>query len=221
MRNVSKVIVGGLVAVGCGVFAWAATPDAPSRPVSALATQPGNAQPETPKPARARVVDPSRAWRAAAEQRLSAIESTLNQPGVLGGAGSNNPEGEAEPLDTKPTRSSFAQAALGDWMADTLRSTEWDPQATHAVEQQVTASLAALPNTHANEVECGRRFCRATFFRDDGERPALGSLMGAPPFTSEGFMLNEPDGRIAMYFTRAGESIENLRAEASSNLAQD
>jgi hypothetical protein len=63
-------------------------------------------------------------------------------------------------------------------------------------------------------MQCGESFCRATFAHENGEQPDIQGLFGEPPFVNEGFTIHEPDGRVTLYFTRPGESLEKLRSEA-------
>ena len=62
-------------------------------------------------------------------------------------------------------------------------------------------------------MQCGDSFCRATFTHLGGEVPDIGVLFGEPPFVTEGFTVERPDGRVMLYFTQPGESLEQFRDE--------
>ena len=81
-------------------------------------------------------------------------------------------------------------------------------------QAQAAKSLEKVPGVNLEDMQCGESFCRATFAHENGEQPDIRDLFGVPPFVNEGFTLKEPDGRVALYFTRPGESLEKLRSEA-------
>jgi len=47
----------------------------------------------------------------------------------------------------------------------------------------------------------------------NGNDIAAEDMFGQPPFVTEGFTLEEPDGRVLFYFSQPGESIVDLRKE--------
>lgn len=106
------------------------------------------------------------------------------------------------------------EADLGHWMDETLRVGTFDQVATQLAIEQAGKSVAEAPGVILEDMQCGERFCRATFADQNGERPAIERLFGAPPFSTEGFTINETDGRVSLYFTRPGETIEGFRREA-------
>ena len=50
--------------------------------------------------------------------------------------------------------------------------------------------------------------------RETGEHPDIDGLFGGPPFEGESFTLQDPDGRVTLYFTLSGGSLEEFRSEA-------
>ncbi|MGH8581897.1 MAG: hypothetical protein ACREWG_03735 [Gammaproteobacteria bacterium] len=127
-----------------------------------------------------------------------------------------------EPTDTvepnsgtrKPESGKVSETDLAHWMDETLRVGDVDRDVTKLAVEQAATSLPKVPGTYLEDLQCGKRFCRAIFGNEKGEQPAIRSLFGEPPFANEGFTLNEPDGRVSLYFTRPGESLEEFRSEA-------
>jgi len=118
-----------------------------------------------------------------------------------------NDTGNAEPKKVTETE-------LSHWMDDTLTLEEPDKESTRATAKLAEESLAKVPGVYLDDMQCTDGFCRATFANEEGESPEIGDLFGEPLFESEGFTVNQPDGRVVLYFTRAGESLDNLRIEA-------
>lgn len=120
--------------------------------------------------------------------------------------------------DTQPPAADSqtgSEPALADWMRAAIRGEEWDRARTQTVEAELNASLDRLPELHAEELECGKRFCRALLFDRRGEPVQLRPLFGAPPFDGEGFTTLGQHGQAEVFFTRAGQSLDSLRQEAS------
>ena len=90
----------------------------------------------------------------------------------------------------------------------------FDRASTKVATDQAAKSLAKVPGVKLEDMQCGKGFCRATFAHKSGERPDIGELLGEPPFVSEGFTIEEPDGSVVFYFTGPGESLKKLRREA-------
>jgi hypothetical protein len=103
---------------------------------------------------------------------------------------------------------------LGDWMLDRLRRHNGNSDWTIKAKGQVQQRLSVLPGVEVEAVECGERFGRVTFFRNDGVRPDVVPLLGLPPFDNESFTAEHEDGRVSIYFTAPGVEVEKLRAEA-------
>jgi hypothetical protein len=153
--------------------------------------------------------------RAYVDGKIKALESRLRDVEAerARGQGTDDHADEAGPDgDAKPA---LSEAELGHWMAGALRTGDWDRERTDQARDQVEQNLARIAGVQLEVLDCGKRFCRATFARDDGERPIVRELFGLPPFTHEGFTVDEPDGRIAIYFTGPGESLAELRREAA------
>jgi hypothetical protein len=78
----------------------------------------------------------------------------------------------------------------------------------------MATSLAQVPGFNLADMQCGERFCRASFFSDNGKSPNMAELFGASSFIESGFTISEPDGRVRVYFTQPGQSLSELRSEA-------
>ena len=85
----------------------------------------------------------------------------------------------------------------------------------------MATSLAAVPGLNLADLQCGDRFCRASFVSDNGKPPNIAQLIGASPFIESGFTLNEPDGGVRVYFTQPGQSLGELRSEARESTLRD
>jgi hypothetical protein len=132
---------------------------------------------------------------------------------VLGpdGSGANK---DAEKI--KPKR--LSEDDFGQWLDTALVTGEFDREATRSTVEQMGASLAQVSGLILTDMQCGERFCRAGFASDNGDRPDISQLMGASPFIDSGFTLNEPDGRVRVYFTQQGQSLSELRSEAQEQV---
>lgn len=130
--------------------------------------------------------------------------------------------GDLEQAQPEPRAAQQAEAApapgpepaLADWMLAAIRGEEWDREHTHKVEAELSATLERTPELHAQELECGKRFCRALLVDRRGADVELQPLFGAPPFDGEGFTTIGQGGKAEIYFTRAGQSLDALRQEA-------
>jgi hypothetical protein len=126
-------------------------------------------------------------------------------------------QAQAEPRAGKQVEAAPApgpEPALADWMLAAIRGDEWDREHTHKVEAELSATLERTPLLHAQELECGKRFCRALLVDRRGADVELQPLFGAPPFDGEGFTTVGQGGTAEIYFTRAGQSLDALRQEA-------
>lgn len=106
---------------------------------------------------------------------------------------------------------------LGQWMSNNLALGSLDEKASTQAMEQALASVANLPKVNLDDMQCDTRFCRATFSHRDGIAPEIGEIFGQPPFLTEGFTINEADGRVALFFTQPGVSLEDVRVEAARN----
>ena len=87
--------------------------------------------------------------------------------------------------------------------------------------EEMATSLAEVPGINLADMQCGERFCRASFVSDNGKPPNISQLIGASPFIESGFTINEPDGRVRVYFTQPGQSLSELRSEAQESALRD
>jgi len=108
---------------------------------------------------------------------------------------------------------SESETDLRHWMDEKLRVGNIDRDSTALAIEQADKSIAKVPGINLEDMQCGERFCRATFAHENGEKPDIQGLLGEPPFVNEGFFINEPDGRVSVYFTRPGTSLNELRSE--------
>lgn len=158
--------------------------------------------------------------QARLNKRLLDLETRLRSMETGAGGPHAAPEG-AEPgkdgaAPEKPGPKTVTEADLGHWMDETLRAGSFDKAATEQAREQAGKSLAKLPGVNLDDLQCGKGFCRATFTQESGDPPELQELFGEPPFQTEGFTVNEADGRVSLYFARPGESLEEFRGAAQS-----
>jgi hypothetical protein len=137
--------------------------------------------------------------------RLSELEAQLTAPAKAVPAHAEAPQ---------PEQASGPEPALAEWMLAAIRGEEWDRDHTQKVEAELSATLERSPELHAQELECGKRFCRALLIDRRGDDVELQPLFGAPPFDGEGFTTLGQGGKAEVYFTRAGQSLDALRKEA-------
>ncbi|MGH8605946.1 MAG: hypothetical protein ACREX9_00520 [Gammaproteobacteria bacterium] len=114
----------------------------------------------------------------------------------------------------KPEPPQISEADFGHSLDETLRVGNFDRDATELAMEQAGKSVAKVPGVKVEDMQCGERFCRATFAHENGEPSAIQDLFGEPPFVTDGFTINEADHRVSLYFSRPGESLEELRNEA-------
>ena len=74
----------------------------------------------------------------------------------------------------------------------------------------MATSLAEVPGLNLADMQCGGRFCRASFVSENGKPPNITEFFGASPFIDSGFTINEPDGSVRVYFTQPGQSLSEL-----------
>jgi hypothetical protein len=178
------------------------------RATSHAATVRARSEPSESKASLQREIERQEQARAKVSARLAELEGRLNELE------------QAEPppgaqAETPRARVDVGEADIASWLDESLKSRA-DEAATQQASSQIhdSLALAGLPDLRVDNVGCGERFCRASFSQPNGERPAVHDLFGAPPFTGEGFTVEEPDGRIAIYFGRNGATIRDFRSEA-------
>lgn len=147
--------------------------------------------------------------RAKLDARLVELEGRLSELQRAELPATTEPEAE------KAARDDVSEATVATWMDGELHGRA-DQAATAEASGQIHESLenVGLLNLRVENVACGAHYCRASFFQDSGDRPAVRDLFGAPPFTSEGFTIEEPDGRTAIYFARNGAKVSDFRGAA-------
>lgn len=110
-----------------------------------------------------------------------------------------------------------SEAELASWLDDGLHE-GWDRNRTNLTGAEIEKGLVQTPEIKLEELDCDARVCRASFSQENGERPAAPSLYGLLPFAQEGFTIEEPDGRVKVYFTEKGASLNDLRTQAVASL---
>lgn len=152
--------------------------------------------------AQAQARDRINARLAELEGRLDAMEQQDPVP-------AEQVEGTAAP------RNDLSDSDMATWMDHRLQAAS-DPAVSQQASAQLNATIAQVKrmDLHVEKVSCGERFCRASFYQDNGERPVVRDIYGAPPITGEGFTIQEPDGRLGVYFARNGEHVSDFRDEA-------
>jgi hypothetical protein len=143
----------------------------------------------------------------AGEQTTHAVASDSAEQGTDTAVPNSGDAGKRESAQ-------ISEADVGHSMDETLRVGYFDRDATELAMEQAGKSVAKVPGVKVEDMQCGERFCRATFAHENGEPPAIQDLFGEPPFVTDGFTINEADGRVSLYFARPGESLEELRNEA-------
>ncbi len=113
-----------------------------------------------------------------------------------------------------------SEADVGKWMDETLRVGNWDQDKTKQATYEAEISLEKVPGVNLEDMQCNDLYCRATFTHEDGKQDAILDLFGTPPFENEGFTVNGPDGRVALYVARPGESLEEFRIEAKEDVLE-
>jgi hypothetical protein len=149
------------------------------------------------------------------DTRLRSVETRAGEQTTHAGASDSAEQGTDTAVPNsgarKPGSAKISEADFGHWMDETL---DFDRDATELAIEQAGKSVAKLPGVKLEDMQCGERFCRATFAHENGEPPAIQDLFGEPPFVTDGFTINEADGRVSLYFARPGESLEEFRSEA-------
>lgn len=158
---------------------------------------------------------------ATLEARLRTMEATANEH-VQDQTASIPSEPEPSKGDEKAKTKKLSEGDLGQWMDKTLDTGDFDRDTTKSITEQMAASLAEVPGVNLTGMQCGGRFCRASFGSDNGKAPNVAQLIGASSFIESGFTVNEPDGRVKVYFTQpGGESLSDLRNEAQESALKD
>lgn len=157
---------------------------------------------------------------AALTDRLGSMEAVLNTPRKHS-AESNNIEqlsanAEVEVSDGNDSPGKFSEADLGRWIDKTLLVDSIDATLTAQATEQAATSLGKMPDINLENMQCNDRLCRATFANSNGKKTDIQRIFGEPPFLTEGFTVNEVDGRVSLYFTQPGVTMSELREEAQN-----
>ena len=128
---------------------------------------------------------------------------------------------EANNGTEKAKAKKLSEGDFGHWMDKALDTGDFDRDATKSTMEQMATSLAEVPGLNLADMQCGERFCRASFVADNGKPPNISQLIGASPFIDSGFTITEPDGRVRVYFTQPGQSLSELRSEAQESALRD
>lgn len=139
------------------------------------------------------------------------VASAGAEQGAEQGADTVAPDGAAgQPAPARNPMETFVGS-----LDETLRVGFLDREATDVATAEAGTSIAKLPGVRLEDMQCGERFCRATLAQEDGKPSAISELFGEPPFSAaDGFTIDQPDGRVQLYFARPGESLDKLRKEA-------
>ena len=152
------------------------------------------------------------------DRRLRTVEATDATP-PAGAAISVGTEADSDTvvmnIDGEPVEiEEVSEIDLGRWMDEILRVEYVKQDSTELATEQVLNSLEKVPGVLLEAMQCGESFCRAIFAHENGGQPDVDDLFGAPPFEGESFTVNDPDGRVTLYFTSTGGSLDALRSEA-------
>jgi hypothetical protein len=154
------------------------------------------------------------------EARLRYMEASVHEQAQTQTVSSPD-EPEADEDTEKATATKLSEDDFGHWMDEALDTGDFDREATRVTMGQMETSLAQVPGINLADLQCGQRFCRASFVPDNGERPNIAQLLGASPFIDSGFTITEPDGHVRVYFTQPGQSFSELRSEAQESALRD
>lgn len=156
----------------------------------------------------------------ALEARLRTVETTANEQ-ARNFADARPDKLVANEGGEKAKVKKLSEEDFGQWLDEILHAGDFDREATQLTMQAMATSLAEAPGLNLADLQCGQRFCRASFIPDSGVRPNIAQLMGASPFIAAGFTLTEPDGGVRFYFTQPGQSFGELRSEAQESALRD
>jgi hypothetical protein len=234
MRTNFTLILTALAIVGTGVtFYYLLRDNAVPKPVGAV--KPSSSSAASLNVNTTPMRDERRAHLATPEQRrltrlnekLADLEARLRdmEAAVREQAKGQTVSGPDEPAANEGTAKAeakkFSEADFGQWLDDALDTGDFDREATRLTREEMETSLAAEPGLTLADLQCGERFCRASFVSDNGEPPNIAQLFGASPFIDSGFTIHEPDGSVRVYFTQLGQSFSELRSEARESALRD
>jgi hypothetical protein len=154
------------------------------------------------------------------EARLRSMEATASEH-AQDQPVSRPDEPEANQGNEKVKAKKLSEDDFGHWLDEALDTGDFDREATRLTMEEMETSLAQVPGINLADLQCGERFCRASFVSENGKPPNISQVIGASPFIESGFTINEPDGRVRVYFTQPGQSLSELRREARENALRD
>lgn len=154
------------------------------------------------------------------EARLRSMEATASEQ-AKDQTVSKPDEPDANKSAEKAKAKKLSEDDFGHWLDEALDTGDFDRDATRLTMEQMETSLAEVPGINLADMQCGGRFCRASFVAENGKPPNISQLIGASPFIDSGFTINEPDGGVRVYFTQPGQSFSELRSEAQENALRD
>jgi hypothetical protein len=154
------------------------------------------------------------------EARLRDLDATACEQ-AQDQAGSRPNGSEAHTGTEKAKAKKLSEEDFGQWLDAALATGDFDREATRLTMEEMATSLAAVPGINLADLQCGGRFCRASFVPEDSKPPNIVQLFGASPFIESGFTIPEPDGSVRVYFTQAGQSLSELRREAQESALRE
>jgi len=143
------------------------------------------------------------------EDRLQYLERTN-----VDNAGGADQEADSPVPESGHQPAPVSDAEMAHWLDQSIIIDKAGVGPEMRIKDVAQRSIRKLPDVNLDDLKCGDGFCRATFSHAAGEKPEVNKLFGEPPFLNEGFTINQPDGRVLLYFNQPGESIEELRMNA-------
>jgi hypothetical protein len=174
-------------------------------------------QPANPEPQRLTLMNEK---IANLEARLRDMEAAASEQ-VKDPTVSRPDETDAHQGTEKAKVKKLSEDDFGHWLDDALVTEDFDRDTTRLTMEEMETGLPAVPGLNLADMQCGARFCRASFVTENGKPPNISQLIGASSFIDSGFTINEPDGRVRVYFTQPGQSLSELRSEAQESVLGD
>lgn len=138
------------------------------------------------------------------EARLAAVEEL---------AGDDSAKERAPGAEQKKIPTTADESEMSSYIDEAIDREGIDRHWTQEVRGQLKERLATIPGVSLGEIDCGKRYCRASLTGQDGKTPDIESLIGTPPMAGDSFTLIDPSGALSVYFGKQGESVEALRNE--------
>ena len=108
----------------------------------------------------------------------------------------------------------ITEAQFGQWLEQSIDVNYIDAGATEWARSQAVEALNHAPGVTLDDMKCGDHVCMASFTRAGTNAAQVTELFGYPPFMGDGFTVDQPDGRVLVYFSEAGYSLNELRGQA-------